>query len=343
MACASPLRIKNMLFDRNHIPLGYNRPYFEAPCGWCLNCRIDKRNALEFECFQEYKKFDGFSAFVTLTYDDYSLIHCLRRDSSGNLVASLVHKDVQDFLKRLRRNLETFLKTHKESKACSKNFKVVYVGEYGENGSVFDRPHWHLLFFGLDYSMCSSLISKAWRDTWYNSLCDVKPLLNGGIRYVLKYCDKQIFGKLAENKYDMNNLERPRLRRSRYFAFDYYLSHIDEIRKNHYCVKFTHNKLIPIRSYIFNRLFGVRRIDTESLEAFYRDTLGIGLDKRLSLMELNEVRHQQALLKNINLTNTTRLHGTPVMSLDQQHRYLSDDHLRRLKDKFFERQYLRIS
>lgn len=317
MACAKPLKINNPNFSRKYVPINWNVPYFEVPCGWCLNCRVDKRNALEFECFQEYKKFDGFSAFVTLTYDDYSILHCLRKDKNNNLVASLVHKDIQDFLKRLRRNLDYFLETHPgvESNACSRKFKVLYVGEYGENGSVFDRPHWHLLFFGLDYSLCSKIISSAWRDTWYNSLCDIKPLLNGGIRYVLKYCDKQLFGEAAKQKYDDNNLERPKMRRSRFFAFDYYLENMDKIIANNCCVRWRHNINLPVRSYIRNKLYNHLKLDTDALRKHYQDTLGIGIKHRLSLKELNQVRHSQALLRCQNLIYKSRQNGEPAFDV----------------------------
>lgn len=86
------------------------------------------------------------------------------------------------------------------------NFKYLAVGEYGGDGQIFDRPHIHLLFFGLDFAVCKKIIAKSWQG---KGIVKVLPILNGGIQYVLKYLDKQLFGDLAVKKYDQNGLQRP--------------------------------------------------------------------------------------------------------------------------------------
>lgn len=83
----------------------------------------------------ETLKHDG-SCFVTLTYNDESL----------PVGGTLVPKDAQDFLKRLR-------------KACAPiKVRFYLVGEYGDK--TF-RPHYHLALFGLPMS-AAQMIADAW-------------------------------------------------------------------------------------------------------------------------------------------------------------------------------------
>lgn len=73
------------------------------------------------------------SCFVTLTYSDEHL------PPSG----SVIPKDLQDFLKRLRWRINPSL------------VRYYAVGEYGE---LTNRPHYHLALFG--YPTCSYMVSR---------------------------------------------------------------------------------------------------------------------------------------------------------------------------------------
>lgn len=75
------------------------------------------------------------SIFLTLTYDDEHLPHD----------GALQPKDLQGFIKRLRRTLE---RTSSDLKSDRGNrIRFFACGEYGETN---DRPHYHALIFGLD-------------------------------------------------------------------------------------------------------------------------------------------------------------------------------------------------
>ena len=173
-----------------------------VPCGWCLNCRKDKQNELTHRCEQELINYKC-GAFVTLTYDDLHIVDKLTHDSQGKLVATLSKKDLQHYLYRLRSNIKNRMPNNL---LCNHKFKFLAVGEYGGDGQIFDRPHLHILLFGLDFAYCKKEIEKAWKG---KGMIKCLPILNGGIRYVLKYLDKQQKGLQAIERYDNNNLERP--------------------------------------------------------------------------------------------------------------------------------------
>ena len=71
------------------------------------------------------------STFVTLTYSEQSLP---KLPLVGGLLPTLQRKDVVGFLKRLRTNVSPV------------KFRFFGCGEYGEQT---ERPHYHLLLFGL--------------------------------------------------------------------------------------------------------------------------------------------------------------------------------------------------
>lgn len=143
--------------------------YVPVPCGWCLQCRIDKRNEWTLRLSHEVKKSRG--AFVTLTYDDWHL-----PDDAG-----LHKRDLQLFIKRLRKNLG------------EKKIKYYAVGEYGEQGNIITglkRPHYHLIITGIGPLDLAPHVARSWQLGMTKTLVAER----GSIRYVLKYLDKQIHG-----------------------------------------------------------------------------------------------------------------------------------------------------
>lgn len=179
MACVSPYHIKL-----------YNSEYCNVDCNRCMQCRIKKQSALKFlaerELLEVYKTGRGAS-FVTLTYSDdfIPFVHLPTGNfyrgllnlafSSNEVYYSLYRKDIQDFNKKVRRNMEYH--------NCNIPYKVIYCGEYG---GKTDRPHYHLIFLGLSDALALKFTKKCWSF----GLCDVGPLSAGGINYVTKYLTK---------------------------------------------------------------------------------------------------------------------------------------------------------
>lgn len=97
----------------------------DIPCGRCVGCRLERAAAWALRCTHEAKLHDE-NCFVTLTYDNEHL----------PLGGSLRHRDVQLFLKRLRKS------------RGSQRVRYYMCGEYGEK---LGRPHYHICFFGLAF------------------------------------------------------------------------------------------------------------------------------------------------------------------------------------------------
>lgn len=95
-----------------------------VPCGRCVGCRLERSRQWAIRCVHEASLHEE-NSFLTLTYSPENL------PSNG----SLVKHDLTLFFKRLR-------------KAYSdKKLRYFACGEYGEQ---FDRPHYHVILFGLD-------------------------------------------------------------------------------------------------------------------------------------------------------------------------------------------------
>lgn len=114
--CLTPINLKNpnwVVTDNSFVDNSYI-----VPCGHCEECQKDIANEWAYRCVDELKAHSE-NCFVTFTYAETD--------------QSLHKKDMQDFLKRLRRRIEPI--------------KIRYFGcgEYGKRGG---RPHFHLILFG---------------------------------------------------------------------------------------------------------------------------------------------------------------------------------------------------
>lgn len=114
------------------------------PCGRCPACLRNRQNEWVFRLNEEMKV-SPFSYFFTLTYRDSDLPILLCDVPLKIEIPTLSKRDIQLFLKRLRKAL---------------NFKIKYhiVGEYGPETL---RPHYH----GLLFSQCKidqDVLLSAW-------------------------------------------------------------------------------------------------------------------------------------------------------------------------------------
>lgn len=268
MACCNPFfyRITNYN-SRNHFSID-TQPLlgYQIPCGYCLNCRVDKRNMWSDRCM--YELCTKLSAsFVTLTYDDVHLYEKMVVDPSSPddaYLPTLDYSDVRKYINRLRMKIKRLPK-EQHNVLCNPDFSYIYVGEYGENGSVFDRPHFHILFFGLDFALCRKLFV----DEWYGGIVDVLPVLDGAINYVLKYLDKQLFGVLAQQKYDFHGIARPKRCASVSFGSGLYKSKVHEAVKNNWTYQVGHVRR-PFPKYYRDKFVGT---DIKRLSIHYDSTL----------------------------------------------------------------------
>lgn len=157
------------------------------PCGRCLHCRINRsrmwQSRILFESMAHNK-----SCFVTLTYDNDNL-PC----DMENLTNPLRKKDLQNYLKKLRRLVDPI------------KIRYYACGEYGDQSW---RPHFHLMIFGLGIED-KKVINFAWNSV-YNRKKRCYEIRNKGYiwigdvtresaRYVTQYVTKDM--KIYDNWY----------------------------------------------------------------------------------------------------------------------------------------------
>lgn len=158
------------------------------PCRKCIGCRIDYSLSWATRMILESKSHKE-NCFITLTYNNENL--------PKNM--SLIKKDVQLFIKRLRKTL------------CSKKILYYGVGEYGENTK---RPHYHLCIFGHNFTDTDREIvsinshsktkvykSKSLEKIWGKGHCSVGEFTQQSAAYCARYVTKKIYGEPAKDHY----------------------------------------------------------------------------------------------------------------------------------------------
>ena len=147
----------------------------EVGCRECWQCRKRRVNDYVGRCIAE-SKFAKKTYAVTLTYD---------ADQGVNAV-TLIYKDVQDFLKRLR-----------------KKYKCRYIVT-GEYGSTKGRSHWHIiLFFQDNWPEVTSNKRVDWK-YWKHGFAYFQEPDWKGFEYCLKYVLKDQTSRQSDSHLAMS-------------------------------------------------------------------------------------------------------------------------------------------
>lgn len=158
MACDNPTWIK---------PKGVDMP---VPCGKCAPCKIRRVNEWVFRLMWEEEHNSTSSHFITLTYDTTHV------PITKNGFMTLVKKDFQDYMKRLRKLADN------EKRLPLKYYAV------GEYGAKKQRPHYHAIIFNCE--------NPDWySDAWGLNGVQFGDVLVGtcttdSVAYCMKYIDK---------------------------------------------------------------------------------------------------------------------------------------------------------
>lgn len=160
----------------------YMKGVMPCGCGQCKPCRINLRRLWSNRIMLE-SMLHSASAFVTLTYEQKQLPD----------LGTLVPKDTQDWLKRLRHAVDP------------QKIRYFLVGEYGD---VSMRPHYHVALFGYQpcrrgrtnhvlhdfsksrFTCCTSC--SLLQSTWEFGSIDIGQLEPESIQYIAGYTLKKL-------------------------------------------------------------------------------------------------------------------------------------------------------
>lgn len=190
------------------------------PCGKCLGCRLTYARQWADRCMLE-KEYHADSWFVTFTYNDDHVPKTYYGDpATGEAQPALTlrRKDIQDFLKRLR-------KAHS-------GLDIRYFG-CAEYGPQTWRPHYHMILYGLPLNdlvikrqdvdgkvnaYTSETLSRAWSlrpfgnySPILDSIGDVEcsEVTWAACNYVARYIVKKQLGPDGRSFYETFNLVPP--------------------------------------------------------------------------------------------------------------------------------------
>lgn len=180
----------------------WKQEFVQIPCGQCIGCRLDYSREWANRCVMELG-YHKESWFITLTYDNDHVPWSdeFVNPETGELLRhqTLVKKDFQDFMKRLRRNYE-----YKYPDSDPLRFYAC-----GEYGSTSFRPHFHAIIYGLhlddlviygkneqgDILYNSQFISDCWHNKGFAVIGQVTW---ESCAYVARYIMKKLKGDQAK-------------------------------------------------------------------------------------------------------------------------------------------------
>lgn len=155
------------------------------PCGKCIGCRMNRAREWGIRCLHEAKLWPE-NCYVTLTYNDEFL------PPGGSLVV----RDVQLFMKRLRKSMP------------DRKIRFFLGGEYGEYNK---RPHYHALLFNCGFGDCVRwgdnkrgeplYVSDTLSSMWGYGFCTIGAITFDSAVYCAKYALKKVNGDLAFEHY----------------------------------------------------------------------------------------------------------------------------------------------
>lgn len=202
MPCYHPIEAYRSKEGRNpetgKWPLVFNKNDGVMPvmiaCGQCIGCRLEKSRKWAIRCAHEAQMHEE-NCFITITYSEENLKYIVDMET-GELSPTLVKRDWQLFMKRLRKELGDV------------KIRFYAAGEYGEKSY---RPHYHACIFGYsfpDRQLFSIVngghklyISELLNRVWGHGFCSIGELTFESAAYVARYIMKKQTGYYAEDHY----------------------------------------------------------------------------------------------------------------------------------------------
>lgn len=194
------------------------------PCGKCMECRISKSKEWANRCVKEAKEYEN-NTMITLTYDDEHLPRSQGiNPETGEVYESstLVHKDVADFMKRLRKRYGAGIKYFMCGEYGSDK---EYTDHYGNTRKGTERPHYHIILFNMEFedmkfykwSFCewspniknALYKSKILDKLWGKGHADINEVNYETCAYVARYTTKKYKGSYSDEYYKLKGQRPP--------------------------------------------------------------------------------------------------------------------------------------
>lgn len=223
----------------------YKKKYLKVnmfPCGQCADCRLQKSREWANRIMLEKKYYpEEETWFLTLTYSDENLhFKTVENIDTKERIegVTLDKKDMSLFMRSLRDHYR--YKAKKEGKP----FKEIRFYGCGEYGTVTNRPHLHIIVFGLQLDQSklkfykhNELGQSLWNheeieEIWRKGHVVVGRVTWESAAYVARYVMKKQTGKNAKWYYDAQAKEPPFVNMSRKpgIGTKYIMEHLEEIR-----------------------------------------------------------------------------------------------------------------
>lgn len=228
-----------------------------AKCGVCYECKKERARNWTYKLWLESKNYEiDNNCFLTLTYKDTEL----------DKEKSLRKKHLQDFIKRLRKNLNL------------SNIKYFGAGEYGEKKG---RAHYHLIILGYRpddlYIMRNTRSKKnkilygseTIKKLWGKGRITVQPFAKNEVGYLTLYIqENRISNQNINNKIISNHKKNIKSLQLEYGILNSYqkdnktfyqkIKNIKDLSKEqHKQYKHDYNKILEKRKYIKEPEFNV--------------------------------------------------------------------------------------
>lgn len=256
----------------------------KVPCGQCIACRLNRASDWATRIMHE-KKMCGCACFVTLTYNDENVPRVIGHD--GTEYGTLVKRDVQLFLKRLRKEIEP------------KKIRYYLCGEYGDK---FGRPHYHVIIFG---QSANRDFERLLQSVWPFGFISVGTVSFDSAAYVARYCTKLLTGPKKIWYEERNILPEFSLMSRRPGIGASWLEKYGNEVKTHHNVVVKGKKMAPPRYYRDKVYDEVDRsnISRDILNKVIEETkqMMVDLNRSLTLPEEREAARERKILAMFDL------------------------------------------
>ena len=158
-------------------------------CNQCINCKTYRASTWTQRLMDELTWYNDI-CIVVLSYDNEHITWG-KRTQKGRY-GTLWHPDVQKYIKRIRKAINTEWKKGNLN-SQEKELKYFVAGEYGtEHG----RPHYHVVFYGLNglkNKIHKKIVDKNWGKgtVYWDKEC--REINEAAMRYVAQYVQKKMY------------------------------------------------------------------------------------------------------------------------------------------------------